>query len=485
MKRLFINFSKKNTLLLAVSLMFGMSVNAQDVALTVEDAALNAADLSGTYVIQEPSGLYMSSNITVGNPADANYDPAALAYDGPHFALDIVKASETTYYIQSGDKKAAYKIDNVSFDEFATENIEWKITVVNGNTVNIQRASDDAFLTTTGTDQITFLSNGTEAVNFVMKKVTSKRPVALPVEGSFTSEIAALNAADLSGRYLVQLSVGKFMSTVIGTEADPSLTASDTPLYALDFTKQDDGSYTISAGDMFANNMHGWHVQFNMLPSVNHTWKVLPVEGGAVNEVTIQRSRDNGYLKNEPNGPSAIYKFYADAGADKDVKYQLLKVTSSVSDKAALTASISAAQTLHDGADASKAAAKAILLAVITKANAVKNNAAATQTDVDQYVAELAAATIMFNRAGSSAVSANVLSEVAVAQNPVKDVLTITNTSEVASVAIYTTLGQQVLAQAVQASTISISVKNFQAGLYLVKLTDANGNAKTLKIKVD
>lgn len=65
--------------------------------------------------------------------------------------------------------------------------------------------------------------------------------------------------------------------------------------------------------------------------------------------------------------------------------------------------------------------------------------------------------------------------------NPVKDVFTISYTGEITAVAVYTMLGQEVLAGAVPAKDVVIDMTKLQAGAYIIKVTSANA-AKTIKV---
>lgn len=62
--------------------------------------------------------------------------------------------------------------------------------------------------------------------------------------------------------------------------------------------------------------------------------------------------------------------------------------------------------------------------------------------------------------------------------------LVVTNTSTIKSIAIYTIYGQKVYRASVNSNELSIPVSDWNKGVYLVKLTDGNGESKSIKTSV-
>ena len=461
-----------------------MNLTAQvpQVPLTIEDAALTPSDLTGTYVIQTFDGICMSPFVGVWD------DNTVIGFTGTNFAMDIVKASETTYYIQYGDKKINYLPEwDLKCDNTSTDKIEWQINVINGDTVSLQRKGENKYIKyqNSGNPTLTrFYSDAGNPTKLLMRKVTSKRPVNIPEASKYNWVANELNEQDLSGKYLIQNSTKDFMTTDAATDNDISIVASSDSAFALDLVKQVDGTYIISSGDLMANNLHSWLLRFDVLTTASNTWNINVIQG---NQVTIQRARDGKFLKNQQNPDgSTIYKYYTDGGNENDVNYYLQTVTGLVTDKIAFTNGINTAQALYDGTtDANyQPNARATFQEAINAAKSVKDNSYATQTQVDQALITLNAASDAFKAALITGISSNILSSVVISKNPVYDVLSLTNTSNVTKIAIFSTIGQEVYTQKVNGSELSISVNNWQSGLYLVKLTDINGQTKTLKIKI-
>ena len=65
--------------------------------------------------------------------------------------------------------------------------------------------------------------------------------------------------------------------------------------------------------------------------------------------------------------------------------------------------------------------------------------------------------------------------------NPVKDILTLSNTKDITNVAVYNLLGQQVMTKAVIANESQIDMSKLSAGTYMVKVT-ADNQVKTIKV---
>jgi len=484
MKHLFFPFLRKITILMVLSFLIVLNLTAQvpQVPLTIEDAVLTPSDLTGTYVIQTFEGICMSPFVGVWG------DNAVIGFTGTNFAMDIVKASETTYYIQYGDKKINYSHEwDLKCDNTSADKIEWQINVISGDTVSLQRKGENKYIKyqITGDPSLTrFYSDAGDPTKLLMRKVTSKRPVNIPEASKYNWVANALNAQDLSGKYLIQNSTKDFMTTDAATDNDISIVASSDSAFALDLVKQVDGTYIISSGDLMANNLHSWLLRFDVFTTACNTWNINIIQG---NQVTIQRARDGQFLKNQQNPDvSGIYKYYTNGGNDNDVNYYLQTVTGIVTDKIVLTNGINTAQALYDGTtDANyQPNARATFQEAINAAKSVKDNSYATQTQVDQALITLNAANNAFNASIATGIPSNLLSSVVISKNPVYDVLSLTNTSNVTKIAIYSTIGQEVYTQKVNGSELSISVNNWQSGLYLVKLTDISGQTKTLKIKI-
>ncbi len=70
--------------------------------------------------------------------------------------------------------------------------------------------------------------------------------------------------------------------------------------------------------------------------------------------------------------------------------------------------------------------------------------------------------------------------KIALSPNPVKDILNITNSDQVKSVAVYSQTGQLIKEAGKNVSQLSFST--FPAGIYLVKITTLNNSTKTYKI---
>jgi hypothetical protein len=324
MKNYVSEFFLKSAFLLACTSFLGTQANAQapQIPLKLEDVNLNAADLTGTYAIQTPDGMNMSPFVS------QHGDSALICFSSASWAMDIVKASEGTYYIQWGDKKANFAHNwNMRFGNEDTPNVEWIIDVLDKDTVTIQRSSDLKYVKAedNGNPSLRklYTDAGSVVTKFILKKVTEKKAAVFPEAGNFTYSRKPLNSANLSGKYLIQNAAGVFMTPNTTIDGDASVIASEDPAYAFDFTKQDDGTYTITNGDLQANFVHPWLLHFDVLPEYN-TWTVTVVEGDSV---TIQRSSDGGYLKNEINpAGSTTYKYYTDANEQASIRYALLSV---------------------------------------------------------------------------------------------------------------------------------------------------------------
>lgn len=65
--------------------------------------------------------------------------------------------------------------------------------------------------------------------------------------------------------------------------------------------------------------------------------------------------------------------------------------------------------------------------------------------------------------------------------NPVKDILTLSNTKNIKNIAIFNLLGQQVALKSTNSDFTKIDMSNLSSGTYLVKITDENAT-KTIKV---
>lgn len=66
--------------------------------------------------------------------------------------------------------------------------------------------------------------------------------------------------------------------------------------------------------------------------------------------------------------------------------------------------------------------------------------------------------------------------------NPVKDILNISSTTEVAKVMVYSVAGQLQIQEKVNGKSVKLDVSKLTTGMYLVKIQDQSGTIQTLKI---
>ena len=89
--------------------------------------------------------------------------------------------------------------------------------------------------------------------------------------------------------------------------------------------------------------------------------------------------------------------------------------------------------------------------------------------------------TTTFTTQGTMGAVANDLPSLSYYPNPVNDVLTITNASPITFISVYNLLGQQVITEQPNATSIKLNTAVLSGGTYLVKATTASG-AATIKV---
>lgn len=158
--------------------------------------------------------------------------------------------------------------------------------------------------------------------------VSSFGQIAAPGDYSSASQ-KALNASDLTGKYVIKTTNNLYMSPIVASDNDdPTIYATKdiTSCYAFDIAKDVDGYYTIQSGDHFLVWDHDWLIGVKPLNQAEHkAWKINVLENDVV---TFERASAPGkYIKYEVNGNLGLYKFYSDAGADREIKFTLLKIS--------------------------------------------------------------------------------------------------------------------------------------------------------------
>lgn len=326
MKNKTFTFIASATLFVASMSFMSINANAQSfkIATSIQDVVLDPADLSGNYVIQVPTGEYLTTDNNIESlEASSNPDVKCV--------IQLAKTPNGTYYIQDGDRKANYNTNgwNIVFDNVATTNNEWIINVVDAATgkITLQKNATSYTKCELARGRYRIYSDGglANAATFTLKKALTFTTINQPVVGNYTTISETLPTdptADLSGKYLIQNGTNGYMTPFLATASDISLVTSATPSYAFDLAKQTDGTYTVTCEGFQLVYLHGWLVNTDYLPTTLNKWTVTV---GTDNLVTFQRANDGKYLKCDLNGGS--YKYYSDAAATANVKYSLLKVT--------------------------------------------------------------------------------------------------------------------------------------------------------------
>ena len=455
---------------------FNASSLILELAGAVIDKPLNTVNVSGQYLV-EASGMFLNIN---GNQASASAEA--------RFVINFIKGSgkDSTYIIQCGKNIATYAdvtTNNLVFKVGATSSIKWKVKVVSGDTVTIQRNTDDGYVNLNADNFFYTKGGSTDVVKIVLHTVITKTAVT-PVEHDYSAATKqALNAADLSGRYVIQTSdLANYMSPIIATSLpDPTAMALPEAKYAFDLIKTEDGTYNIKCGDLFAMYQvtNNWFLEFQPFATEKNTWNITVLAGDTI---TIQRSSDSKYLKFEPNGGDI--KFYTDAGADKEIRYFLLKVDEDL--KPVLQAAVDNAQALYDGSkDADfKPGAKPTLLSAIAAAKAVLDNAAATSAQIESATNVLNNAVGSFTASSLTRVINAAFASVQVFPNPTSNYLNVKNASGVSSISVYNVQGQQIMQMRNSNSDLVIPVSAWSKGLYILKMSGLTGNQKTMKFEV-
>ncbi|MEP4669190.1 MAG: choice-of-anchor D domain-containing protein, partial [Cyclobacteriaceae bacterium] len=161
----------------------------QPVLRDLSDATLNPSDLTGEYVIQAD---------TVSRFMGFDGASTVPATDEPYYTFNLVKNDDGSYLINAGDWGAVYSHDwNMQFAVQPVVSHTWIITVVDGDTVTIQRndgtgnyvkyengyfyqdADEDAMVKlrlrgTDSTPHITALSNAIDEANALLAAAGTK-----------------------------------------------------------------------------------------------------------------------------------------------------------------------------------------------------------------------------------------------------------------------------------------------------------------------
>jgi hypothetical protein len=404
-------------LLFAGSILMSSNSLAQtiDIALTTGDAGLisgTTTDLSGSYAIQMTSGAYMTSDAGCESlMGSSNLDVK--------YSIDFVKLSDGKYSILSGAQKANFATNgwNIVFDNIATTNNEWDITLTADNTVTINKAGKfTKYEFARGRDRLYSDGGADVETTFMLEKVLTKKTVNLPVAGTFAPQAVTLTAgADLSGRYVIYNATGGYMTPNVSARADGgtySLLSSVDPQYAFDLTKQSDGTYLISNGDFQLvspdnERSDGGGVSFEYLPTTFNSWNINVVDASTVTIQSFDAPSDK-YLTNVMDGS---YKLKSNGIATDNINFSLLKV----------------------------------------------------QTTAVQTVSENIKSTV-FQSAGQ---------------------LMVTKTENVKTIAIFNINGQKVYGSAINSGEVSIPVKNWSKGVYLLRLTDNEGGCRNIKTNIN
>ena len=320
------------SLLFASSFLISVNSNAQDAALVpyivlASDAsvAIDAADLSGFYLIKTADGSYFTP-IQARTPGDF----AQLCMTKKTWALQLIKVGDY-YTINWGDKLANYKHNwNAGFGNVETDPsfTQWAIEVVEGNTVKIKRSTESKYIkaepnTKEGivlTKLYSDAGGNDEISKLTLVKVTEKRPAIIPeYRDDIIYAASTLNADNLTGKYVIKTSTGGFLSTEFDSIYSSAI---EMGAYAFDFVKQVDGTYTISSGDLQANYLDPVNLGFDAKIDTLNTWKVSVRADG----VTFQRATGDLFLTNAVNAHDGGNKLLSNGDGTGDVKFTLLKV---------------------------------------------------------------------------------------------------------------------------------------------------------------
>ncbi|MEP4534283.1 MAG: T9SS type A sorting domain-containing protein [Cyclobacteriaceae bacterium] len=293
-------------LILVMSLLIGsgQSTQAQDI-FELDSLALSSADLSGEYCLKMNDNNYMLP------VAEAS---AATNSAQPISKLVISKIPNSELYeIKWNDLYMNYSHSwDLRFNAEST-NSDWQIELnPTLNTVQFRRGTDNTkYVKYEGGN---FYQDGGSGnnVNFELWNVTGiAGSIETPEPELKGLSDLALNVDDISGNYVIQYNETSFMGFA-GAALTPTTSE---PLYAFDFTRLEDGTYTIGAGDWRALYTHNWELQFGVAPEADHTWIVTVVNQDTV---TIQRNDGSGnYIKIEGDA------FYQDAGSNSEIHFRL------------------------------------------------------------------------------------------------------------------------------------------------------------------
>jgi len=415
-KKIFTPFRLVALLFVSCFLM-STSTHAQtiEIALTTGDPGLvfgTTTDLSGSYAIQMSSGAYLTSDAGCESlMGSSNLDVK--------YVISLVKLADGKYSVQSGSQKANFATNgwNIVFDNIATTNNEWDITLTADNTITINKAGKfTKYQFARGRDRIYSDGGASDETTFTLEKVLTKKTVQLPVAGTIAAEPVTLTAgADLSGKYVLYNATGGYMTADVSARAAGgtySLLTSVDPQYAFDFTKQADGTYLISNGNFQLvspdnERSDGGGVSFEYLPTTFNSWNINVVDASTVTIQSFDAAADK-YLTNVLDGS---YKLKSNGIATDNINFTLLKVQT-------------------------------------TAAPTVSENIKS----------------VVFQSAGQ---------------------LMVTKTDNVKTIAVFNLNGQKVYGSAINSSEVSIPVKNWSKGVYLLRLTDNEAGYKNIKTSIN
>jgi len=413
-KKIFTPFRLVALLFVSCFLM-STSTHAQtiEIALTTGDPDLvfgTTTDLSGSYAFQMESGNYLTT--------DAGCESLMGATNTDiKYVIDLVKLADGKYSVQVGNQKANFATNgwNIVFDNIATTNNEWDVTLTADNTIIMNKTGNfTKYQFARGRDRIYSDGGSTQQTSFTLEKVLTKKTVNLPVAGTFVPEPIAMTAgADLSGKYVIYNATGGYMTTDVSPRAaggSYSLLTSVDPQFAFDITKQTDGSYTISNGDfqlVSPDNGDNACVSFEYLPATFNSWNINVVDASTVTIQSFDAAADK-YLTNVLDGS---YKLKSNGIATDNINFTLLKVQT-------------------------------------TAAPTVSENIKS----------------VVFQSAGQ---------------------LMVTKTDNVKTIAVFNLNGQKVYGSAINSSEVSIPVKNWSKGVYLLRLTDNEAGYKNIKTSIN
>lgn len=138
--------------------------------------ALNPGDLSGTYLIQNRVGQFMTPNLDTSN------DHSVLASVAPTYAFTLTKTLEGSYTINSGDFQATYADPWLVSFQVQPDLNTWNINVVDGDSVTIQKNDNSGYLKNEMNPAVTgpfkFYNNGSSSddVKYVLQTITGEAP---------------------------------------------------------------------------------------------------------------------------------------------------------------------------------------------------------------------------------------------------------------------------------------------------------------------